>query len=236
MSPALAAAPPARLVGIATWLFLGLAVLVLATVTLGPRLGLFQVETVLSGSMEPLFEPGDLLVVAPEPLKDVRAGQVLSFHAPTPDHQVETHRVVRVIHPGAHPIIVTKGDANSAPDPWRARLHGTTAWRMVGVVPDAGSVIRTLREPWVHVIAVLLVPLLLAAAALRSIWRPRRRPTRPDDALRPRSRAATSHRPASGHRHGDRGIHEDRHPRRKRSRAGTSARRRASPEPRPATT
>ena len=160
------------LAGIATWVILGLAVLVLATVTLGPRLGLFQVETVLSGSMEPLFEPCDLLLVVPEPLSDVRAGQVLSFHAPAPDHQVETHRVVRVIHPGAHPIILTKGDANSAADPWRARLHGTTAWRMVGVVPHAGSVIRTLREPRVHVIAVLLVPLLLAAAALRSIWRP----------------------------------------------------------------
>jgi signal peptidase I len=158
--------------GVGMWLVLGLAVLVLATVTLGPRLGLFQVETVLSGSMEPRFEPGDLLVVVPEPLSQVRAGQVLSFHAPTPGHQVETHRVVRVIHPGPHPTIVTKGDANSAPDPWRARLHGTTAWRMVGVVPHAGSLIRTLREPWVHVIAVLLVPLLLAAAALRSIWRP----------------------------------------------------------------
>jgi hypothetical protein len=43
---------------------------------------------------------------------------------------------------------------------------------MVGVVPRAGSVIRALRAPWVHVIAVLLVPLLLAGAALRSIWRP----------------------------------------------------------------
>ena len=80
--------------------------------------------------------------------------------------------MVRVIDPGVHPVIVTKGDANSAPDPWRARLHGTTAWRMVGVVPHAGAMIRTLREPWVHMIAVLLVPLLLAAAALRSIWRP----------------------------------------------------------------
>jgi signal peptidase len=160
------------LAGIGMWLVLGFAVLLLATVTLGPRLGLFQVETVLSGSMEPRFVPGDLLVVVPEPLTDVRAGQILSFHAPTPGHRVETHRVVRVIHPGPHPIIVTKGDANSAPDPWRARLHGTTAWRMVGVVPRAGSLIRTLREPWVHVIAVLLVPLLLAAAALRSIWRP----------------------------------------------------------------
>jgi len=158
--------------GIATWIVLGLAVAILATVTLGPRLGLFQVETVLSGSMEPLFQPGDVLVVVPEPLSDIRAGQILSFHAPTPDHRVETHRVIRVINPGPHPIILTKGDANSAPDPWRARLHGTTAWRMVAVIPRAGSLIRTLREPWVHAVTVLLVPLLLAAAALRSIWRP----------------------------------------------------------------
>ena len=164
-------------VGVGMWIVLGLAVAGLATVTLGPRLGLFQVETVLSGSMEPLFQPGDLLVVVPEPLTDVRPGQILSFHAPTPDHLVETHRVIRVLHPGAHPVIITKGDANSAPDPWRARLHGTTAWRMVGVVPQAGSAIRTLREPWVHVVAVLLVPLLLAGAALRSIWLP----TKPED-------------------------------------------------------
>jgi len=159
-------------VGIATWAVLALAVAALAAVALGPRLGLFQVETVLSGSMEPRFQPGDLLVVVPEPLSEVRPGQVLSFHAPTPDHRVETHRVVRVINPGPHPVIITKGDANSAPDPWRARLHGTTAWRMVAVVPAAGSLIRTLRDPWVHLVAVLLVPLLLAAAALRSIWRP----------------------------------------------------------------
>jgi signal peptidase I len=158
-------------VAVAMWLVLALAVAGLAAVTLGPRLGLFQVETVLSGSMEPVFEPGDLLVVVPEPLTAVRAGQVLSFHAPIPGDRVETHRVVRVINPGPHPVIVTKGDANSAPDPWHARLHGTTAWRMVGVVPHAGSAIRMLRAPWVHVVAVLLVPLLLAAAALHSIWR-----------------------------------------------------------------
>jgi signal peptidase len=113
-----------------------------------------------------------MVVVVPEPLTAVRPGQVLSFHAPTPDHRVETHRVIRVIDPGPHPVIITKGDASSAPDPWRARLHGTSAWRMVGVVPHAGSMIRTLQKAWVHTIAVLLVPFLLAAAALRSIWRP----------------------------------------------------------------
>jgi signal peptidase len=161
-------------VAMGAWLILALAVVALATVTLGPRLGLFQIETVLSGSMEPVFEPGDLLVVVPEPLTDVRAGQVLSFQTPAPDNRVETHRVVRVINPGPHPVIITKGDANSASDPWHARLHGATAWRMAGVVPHAGAAIRTLRRPWVHVVAVLLVPLLLAAAALHSIWRPQK--------------------------------------------------------------
>ena len=159
-------------VGIFTWIVLGLAVAALATVVLGPRLGLVQVETVLSGSMAPTFEPGDLVIVVPEPLTDVRAGQVLSFQAPTPGHRVETHRVARVVNPGPHPVIVTKGDANSAPDPWRARLHGATAWRMVAVIPHAGAAIRALRTPWVHAVAVLLVPLLLAAAALHAIWRP----------------------------------------------------------------
>ena len=114
-------------VGIATWVVLALAVAVLATVALGPRLGLFQVETVLSGSMEPRFEPGDLLIVVPEPLSDVGAGQVLSFHAPTPDHRVETHRVVRVIknpnREASHPQRVALGLPNvprSLRDRWNA--------------------------------------------------------------------------------------------------------------------
>ena len=55
------------LVGIGMWIVLALAVAVLATVTLGPRLGLFQVETVLSGSMEPLFGPATCWSSGPSP-------------------------------------------------------------------------------------------------------------------------------------------------------------------------
>ena len=155
-----------------TSMLLAAAAAVLLAIAIGPRLGLFQVETVLSGSMRPRFSPGDLLVVVPERVSDVRAGQVISYHIPTGDHRVETHRIVRVAEPGPHPVVITKGDANAAADPWRARLHGRTAWRLVAVVPHLGSVIRTLRQPSFHVVAVLLIPLLLAAGALRSIWRP----------------------------------------------------------------
>jgi signal peptidase len=144
----------------------------------GPRLGLFRVETVLSGSMRPTFAPGDVVVVRPEPLSAVRVGQVISYRIPVGDHHVESHRVVRVVRGGASPIVVTRGDANAAADPWRAQLHGTTAWRVTHVLPKLGYAVIWLRSRTVHTVTVILIPALLAALALASIWRPAQaRPT-----------------------------------------------------------
>ena len=144
----------------------------LAVTAAGPRLGLFRTETVLSGSMVPTFAPGDVVVVEPEPLAAVRVGQVLSYRIPIGDHHVETHRVVRVVRGGAHPVVVTRGDANAAEDPWQARLGGATAWRVTHVIPKAGYAIGWLRSPIVHAVTVLLIPAALAALALLAIWRP----------------------------------------------------------------
>jgi signal peptidase len=150
-----------------------LAVGLLAAVAVGPRLGLFRIETVLSGSMRPTFGPGDLILVTPEPVTAVRPGQVISYQIPIGDHHVESHRVVSVKPDGERPIIETRGDNNSAPDPWRARLTSSTAWRVRAVIPAVGNAIVFLRTPTVHLITVLLVPALLAAWWLLRIWRPR---------------------------------------------------------------
>src|SRR5205809_3772097 len=77
-----------------------------------PRTGWYRPVTVLSGSMRPAFAPGDMVVVTPEPVRDVRAGQIISYRIPIGDHHVQTHRVVAVVHGGAHPSVRTKGDAN----------------------------------------------------------------------------------------------------------------------------
>jgi signal peptidase len=108
--------------------------------------------------------------VTPEPVRDVRAGQVISIKIPTGDHHVQTHRVVQVVRGGAHPLIRTKGDANNTRDDWTARLDGSTAWQVRLVVPKLGWLIVWLRDPLIRYFAVFLAPALFALLVLRRIW------------------------------------------------------------------
>jgi len=147
-----------------------LAVAVLALFGLGPHTGLYRTETVLSGSMVPRFSPGDVVVVTPEPSSSLRVGQVITYNVPVGDHQPVTHRVVAILHAGRDPVIRTRGDANSAPDPWTARLAGPTVWRERWVIPYAGWVIEWLRRPAARYPLAIGLPLLLCLLWLRDIW------------------------------------------------------------------
>jgi signal peptidase len=158
------------------WVELGLRVLLAAALAaflflaLLPHTGLYRPETVLSGSMKPYFSPGDMIIVTPEPARDVRVGQVISYHIPVGDRHVQTHRVVAVVRRGEHPVVRTKGDANDVRDPWAARLDGSTAWRVRLVVPKLGWLVAWLRDPLVRLLTVFVAPGLFALVALWRIW------------------------------------------------------------------
>jgi signal peptidase I len=160
-----------RLAAIAVRLALAIALAALVGLGLLPRTGWYRPVTVLSGSMRPAFAPGDMVVVTPERVTDVRVGQVISYRIPIGDHHVESHRVIAVIRRGERVAVRTKGDANAAPDPWTATLHGTTALRVRGVLPRLGSVVLWLRTPLLHELTVFLTPLLLALLGVLQIWR-----------------------------------------------------------------
>jgi signal peptidase I len=155
------------------------ALAVLVAVAVGPRLGLYRMETVLSGSMQPTFRPGDVIIVTPEPVTAVRPGQIISYQIPIGDHHVESHRVVRVLERGTHPVIITKGDNNAETDPWRAQLTSDTAWRERVVIPVVGRLIIWMRQPLLQRVCVLGIPILLAVWWLIGIWRPRPATTDP---------------------------------------------------------
>lgn len=158
---------------------LALALALLLIIGILPALGLYRTATVLSGSMRPTFSPGDVVMLVPEPLSSVRVGQIISYRVPVGEHQIETHRVVRIISGGTNPTVQTRGDANNTNDPWTATLEGRTAWREVGVIPKLGFLVNAMRGATLHTAAVMIAPALLATLLLWEIWGSgRRRRTR----------------------------------------------------------
>ena len=155
---------------------LALALAFFMLVGIGPRTGLYHTATALSDSMRPGFAAGDLLLVRPEPMRDLRVGQVLTYAVPVGDHHVESHRITAILRRGAEPVIRTKGDANDTVDPWTAQLHGRTAWVEFGRIPDAGRLIVLLRLRAAHLLLLYGAPALLLLLGLIRVWRPAPRP------------------------------------------------------------
>jgi signal peptidase I len=168
-----------RILGrLAPWLvrgILGLALLAFAVLAVGPHAFGYRTMTMLTASMAPEIEPGDVTVVTPIPISDVTEGMVITYNIPIDDHRVVTHRVVSVERGPAGTITVqTKGDANEAVDPWDATLQGDTAYEVRAVLPEVGHVIQALRNPVVAPALLYGAPTLLVGWLLLSIWRPTR--------------------------------------------------------------
>jgi len=153
------------------------AVAALLLVGVGPRVADYRTLVMLTGSMSPEYPAGSLLVVTPQPAADLAPGDVLTYHIPIDDHRVVTHRVVEVDRQGDAVLVRTKGDANTAQDPWVARITDDTAWTVRGAVPGAGQAIRWARSPKLRPIVTLVIPGLALVWLLAGIWR-----RKPEDA------------------------------------------------------
>jgi signal peptidase len=151
----------------------GTAVVALLGLAVGPHVFGYRTMTMLTGSMAPEIDPGDITVVTPLAVDEVTAGMVIAYHIPIDDHRVVTHRVVSVEHgPDGSVTVQTKGDANEAVDPWQATLQGDTAWQVQAVVPEVGHLIQALRTPVLQQVLLYGAPALLAGWLLLAIWRP----------------------------------------------------------------
>jgi signal peptidase I len=127
-----AQAAPARLVRQALMAAVILLLLFAAYGTLNNRW--YRVLYVYSGSMVPVFQPGDLIIVTPPP-RAIQPGMILTLEV---GGQLVTHRVISVQADGR---LVTQGDANPAPDVWGSAPIVVRAqyWARI---PGLGFVVR----------------------------------------------------------------------------------------------
>lgn len=147
-------------------------VMAVAVLALGASVVAFGVRfsPVLSGSMRPGIQPGDLVVTVPTDITHIRPGDVIAYYPPGKDVAV-IHRLLTVETKADGIWITTQGDANPVPDPWgEVRLQGTTTWRHVATVPLIGLLpmsMEGLRSPM-----LILAGVLLAVVGLRSVRTP----------------------------------------------------------------
>ncbi|HKU35673.1 MAG TPA: signal peptidase I, partial [Paenarthrobacter sp.] len=148
-----------------------LAALAFVFLAIGPRLLGYQTSTMLTGSMAPLINPGDVVVTVPTPVKDIKVGDIITYHIPVEDQRVETHRITEITTTADGGVAVqTKGDANNGIDPWIATLQGQTVDKQVATIPYVGNAIRALREPIVLNVLMYGAPAILVIGMLASIW------------------------------------------------------------------
>ena len=116
-----------------------------------PALAGWHVNVVMSGSMAPAIEPGDVVLSEPVEAPSLAAGQVALFEAS--DGRVLVHRVRTVASDGS---LTTRGDANPNDD-----VAPVDATQVMGLA--------RLRVPWIGLPAVWLaegrwLPLSASAA------------------------------------------------------------------------
>lgn len=97
-----------------SWVTLGLLVLGVSFTNWGNKNG-WEFDAVLTGSMEPTFKVGGLVVVCPADGQTVKLGDAISFKIPGIDTPI-CHRIIGVEYFAGEKYLRTKGDANENPD------------------------------------------------------------------------------------------------------------------------
>lgn len=157
-----------------------LAVLALAiALAVVPRLFGGAALTVLTGSMEPTYSPGDMVVSVPQ--QDYAIGDVVTFQPVSDDPTLITHRIVAITELPGGTEFVTRGDANGADgDPIVAdQVMGKVIYSVpsVGYAADAAGAHRA------ALLAIAGAGLLgYGIYAAGSAVAARRRRTAPDEA------------------------------------------------------
>ena len=81
----------------------------------------YRTMTMLTPSMSPEINPGDVTIVTPIAISEVTEGMVITYHKPIDDRSLVTHRVVEVREDQDGLRLTTQGDANSGADPLPVR-------------------------------------------------------------------------------------------------------------------
>lgn len=121
--------------------------------------------SVLTGSMKPSLEPGDMIVVKEIKPENINDGDVITFKLDS--NTLVTHRVVEVLSEEGKIVFRTRGDANNTDD---GSL--VSSEQLVGVlsfnIPKGGYIANYIRSPFGFILLVLIPIIYLISSELKT--------------------------------------------------------------------
>jgi signal peptidase I len=176
---------------------LGLLVMLAALVIGVPLAAGATPMTILTGSMEPTYPPGTLIIVKPIATSDIAIGDPITYQLESGRPEVVTHRVVSIASANGELTFITKGDANNAPDAkpvMPVQIRGTV-WYSVPLIGYVNTVVNGENRGWiVPAIAIALFSYAGYMFASGIVHAARRRRRSVETRL-----ASTAHVPATHH-------------------------------------
>lgn len=114
----------------------------------------YRTYTIVSGSMEPEFYPGDIVVVKHKSRTDIKINDIVTFV--DNDGIVVTHRIIEKVDNG----YITKGDNNNVEDTGilnEENIIGEVKYH----IPNMGKVVSFLSNPKVMSIELILLGIFI---------------------------------------------------------------------------
>ena len=111
----------------------------------------FRTYTVLSGSMEPNIDPGDLVVTIKS--NNFKEGDIITFNN---KNQVITHRIEEI----RDTEFITKGDNNNSVDS-DIVVKNNIIGKVVLTIPKVGYIFKFLSQSWVIAVELILLGFII---------------------------------------------------------------------------
>ncbi len=116
----------------------------------------FSGLTVLSGSMRPYLEPGDMIIDKAVSTESIKVGDVITYRD---NGSIVTHRVMEIITENGSHHFVTRGDANNTEDIKPVRENALIG-KVMFKIPYGGYVARFVRSP-IGLMIFIIIPVAL---------------------------------------------------------------------------
>ncbi len=147
--------------------------------TAGANVFGYRMYSVLSGSMMPEINPGDVVLVKEVPPEEIHVRDVITFYRPDEDGQrvYVTHRVMAITEVGVGtPAYVTRGDASQTDDE-KPVIYPLVMGKMVVTLPWLGKIIDFTRNGLGLLVIILPAFIIIVVEVIKLI----RMARKPDD-------------------------------------------------------